>query len=58
MDGRKFRFRIRFGFEPKAVGVLAHQRLGEELLFLQSKNEYPSVISFFYPPSNNDFYHL
>ena len=34
---------IRFAFEPKAVGELAHQRLGEESSLLRSKNEYPSA---------------
>ena len=34
---------IRFAFEPKAVGELAHQRLGEEFSLLRSKYEYPSA---------------
>ena len=40
---RAKRRRIRFAFEPKAVGELAHQRLGEEFSLLRSKNEYPSA---------------
>ena len=40
---RAKRRRIRFAFEPKAVGELAHQRLGEESSLLRSKNEYPGA---------------
>ena len=36
---------VRFAFEPKAVGELAHQWLGEESSLLRSKNEYPSATS-------------